>query len=230
MGPEIEAILMMLPGLTLDEVGRDRFAHQEHGLDVDVECLIPIRLGISGEGHARWRSDPGIIHDDVNLPQLRLDPIKSPPNVGLLSHIAAQTNGRVAECPDFVRDALGVCLLKIGDSNVCALLRRQSAIPRPIPEPPPVTTATFPASFMESPFDNWSPISGGLVQIPLRTGRIGGDSDRPIGLMVADRGHRSQRLHSHAVPNPLSQFPVRLRYLESYALKISLDRIAVLLG
>lgn len=120
---------MMRPSPALDEIGRDRLAHQEHGLDVDVEGLIPVRLGIPRERQAWRRGDPGIVHDDVDPAQVRLDAVEARLDVGLPGDIAALTDGRPAQCLDLPGDAPSACFLDVGDGDVRALPRQAECDP-----------------------------------------------------------------------------------------------------
>ena len=179
-------------GLVLDEVGRDRLAHQEHGLDVDLEGLVPFRLGIPGERHARWQRRCRHCSRRCRSVQLRLDAVQGSPGCrppGSRRSAGRWPRGRGPGPPG---RRPGVRLLEVGDGDVRALLARQSAIPRPIPDrprspPPPSRLASW--NHPSAPGARYDGV--GLVSAPVLDPDAA--SGRHVRMMVHDCADRIQR-------------------------------------
>ena len=62
---------MMRPQPPGPHAGQDPLGHQEGGLQVDRQHLVPIRFGDLRQG--LMADDAGIVHQDVHLAQIRFD-------------------------------------------------------------------------------------------------------------------------------------------------------------
>ena len=106
-----------------------------------VERRIEMLLGDLSE-RAEF-VNPSIHRQHVDMPRLRLDGRAGVVEVGEIGGVAPHGRGTAADC--------GNCLIELGLAviNIRApSWARCLAMPRPMPAPPPVTSATLPASLL----------------------------------------------------------------------------------
>ncbi len=132
-------------GLALDEVRRDRLAGEEDRLEVHRVRAVPVLLAVVGERHARRRGHPGVVHQDVDLPHLLPDAVERGLHVG--RPWSRRSACRCALRPSFCTSRATNSALPSWMSGIATSAPSRAmhiTMPSPMPEPPPVTTATLP--------------------------------------------------------------------------------------
>ena len=147
-GPAIEAILMMRPALRSMKYGAMALQMRNTDLRLTAKVRSQSSSVFTVKGMPGGEAIPALFTRMSIRPSSALMRSKAAPIVGALGHVAAHADGLAAQRLDLPRDLRRVRFLDVGDGDVRALLRHAHDDASPMPAPPPVTTATLPASLI----------------------------------------------------------------------------------
>ena len=128
----------------LQEVRPQRLGDEVDALEVDRELAVPVVLGeVVGRAGDR---DAGVVDDDVDAAE-RLDAaVHAGRDVRAAGDVHVDAVAVRARRADLRRGLRAVSPRRSATATRAPSSAKRSAVARPIPDPPPVTSATFPSS------------------------------------------------------------------------------------